>query len=103
VRRPEALRPASEKVREPRSPPPVVVRSPPRARPAVEIAGGGTDNEAASVVEVNEALAQRPEQVNQDLYGAGWPIVVAMADPKKLDALISAADCEAHLETAGGH
>ena len=58
---------------------------------------------SGEVVEVNDGLAAHPEQVNQDPYGAGWLIVVTMADPKELDALMSAADYEEFLETAGGH
>jgi glycine cleavage system H protein len=58
---------------------------------------------SGEVVEVNEGLASHPEQVNQDPYGAGWLIVVTVADPKELDALMSAADYEAFLKTAGGH
>jgi glycine cleavage system H protein len=55
------------------------------------------------VVEVNQGLPERPEVVNQDPYGAGWLIVIAMADPKELAALMSATDYETYLKTAGGH
>jgi glycine cleavage system H protein len=58
---------------------------------------------SGEVVEVNEGLTAHPEQVNQDPYGAGWLIVVTVADPKELDTLMSAADYEAFLKTAGGH
>ncbi len=58
---------------------------------------------SGEVAEVNQGLTERPEQVNQDPYGAGWLIVVAMADEKELDALMSAADYEAYVQTAGGH
>ena len=55
------------------------------------------------VVEVNQGLTERPEQVNRDPYGAGWLIVIAMADPKELETLMSGADYETYLQTAGGH
>jgi len=55
------------------------------------------------VVEVNAGLTQHPEQVNQDPYGAGWLIVIALADPTEVGTLMSAADYEAYLKTAGGH
>ena len=58
---------------------------------------------SGEVVEVNTALAERPEQVNRDPYGAGWLIVIAVADPKELDALLSAPQYEEYLATAGGH
>src|SRR5437867_8838890 len=44
---------------------------------------------SGEVVEINQTLTERPEQVNQDPYGAGWLIVIAMSDPKELDALLS--------------
>ena len=44
-----------------------------------------------TVVEVNEALDDAPEQVNADPYGAGWIFVVEMADPAEVDALLDAA------------
>jgi glycine cleavage system H protein len=58
---------------------------------------------SGEVVEVNQGLTDHPEQVNQDPYGGGWLIVIALADPKELEALMSAADYEKFLQTAGGH
>jgi glycine cleavage system H protein len=58
---------------------------------------------SGEVVEVNPGLVEHPEQVNRDPYGEGWLIVIALADPKELSALLSAADYEKYLETAGGH
>jgi glycine cleavage system H protein len=46
---------------------------------------------SGTVVEVNAALDQEPEQVNQDPYGAGWIFVVEMTEPSELDALLDAA------------
>jgi glycine cleavage system H protein len=58
---------------------------------------------SGEVVEVNQGLVAHPEQVNRDPYGEGWLIVIALADPKELGNLLSAADYEKYLETAGGH
>lgn len=41
------------------------------------------------VVEVNEALENEPELVNQDAY-SNWIIKVEMSDPSELDALLDA-------------
>ena len=49
---------------------------------------------SGEVVEVNAALAKKPEIVNQDPYGQAWMLVVKLADPKELDGLMSAADYE---------
>jgi glycine cleavage system H protein len=49
------------------------------------------------VAEVNEALVDRPELVNQDPYGEGWMIAVSIADPSELSRLLNADDYEALL------
>lgn len=46
------------------------------------------------VVEVNEALEDAPEKVNEDAYGS-WIIKVKMSDPAELDALLDAAGYKA--------
>jgi glycine cleavage system H protein len=56
---------------------------------------------SGEVAEVNTALPQHPDQVNRDPYGAGWMIVVALADPREYDALLTAAQYEEFLKTAG--
>jgi glycine cleavage system H protein len=58
---------------------------------------------SGEVVEVNQGLVAHPEQVNRDPYGDGWLIVIALAEPAELGNLLSAADYEAYLKTAGGH
>jgi glycine cleavage system H protein len=49
------------------------------------------------VVEVNQALVDRPELVNQDPYGEGWMIVISIADASELGRLLSADQYEALL------
>ncbi len=44
-----------------------------------------------AVVGVNEALAEQPELVNQDPYGAGWMFEIELVDPAELDGLLDAA------------
>jgi glycine cleavage system H protein len=46
---------------------------------------------AGEVVEINAALAKKPEIVNSDPYGEGWMITVKLEDAKQLDALLDAA------------
>ena len=58
---------------------------------------------SGEVVEVNGDLAQHPEKVNQDPYGTGWLIVVTIADPKEVETLMTAAQYQEYLKTAGGH
>jgi glycine cleavage system H protein len=49
------------------------------------------------VVEVNGALADAPERINEDPYGGGWLVRVKLSDPAEADALLSAADYVALL------
>jgi len=52
---------------------------------------------SGEVVEVNEALADEPEPINEDPYGDGWLAKVRMADPSELDDLMDAATYEDSL------
>jgi len=45
---------------------------------------------AGTVVAVNEALVDAPEQVNQDPYGEGWFFRIQPADAAELDTLLDA-------------
>jgi glycine cleavage system H protein len=58
---------------------------------------------SGQVVEANPALEGKPELVNQDCYGAGWMIVVKVANAKELDNLMDAKAYEAYLAAEGGH
>ncbi len=44
-----------------------------------------------TVVAVNDALRDAPENVNADPYGAGWICVIAVSDESSYDALLDAA------------
>jgi len=50
------------------------------------------------VVEVNSGLVASPEAINSDPYAAGWMIVIKVADPAEVDALMDAAAYEAYLQ-----
>jgi glycine cleavage system H protein len=52
---------------------------------------------SGKVLEVNEALSQTPETVNQDPYGEGWLVKVQLSDPSETESLMSAADYQASL------
>ena len=56
---------------------------------------------SGAVVEVNATLETTPELINKDCYGAGWIIVVEMANPTELDALMDVKAYEAFLASEG--
>ena len=55
---------------------------------------------SGTVVEVNAALADAPEQLNQDPYGAGWIFVVQVSDPAELESLMDATAYRATIDGA---
>ncbi|MDR0711290.1 MAG: glycine cleavage system protein GcvH [Prevotellaceae bacterium] len=50
------------------------------------------------VMELNEALNNQPELVNQDPYGKGWIIKVKVSNAAELDLLLNAKDYIATIE-----
>lgn len=50
------------------------------------------------VVEVNGALAEAPEKVNQDPHGEAWLVKVKLADPEEINRLLSAAEYQSYIE-----
>lgn len=54
---------------------------------------------SGDVVEVNAALAASPEKINQDPYGAAWMMVLRLADPAELGALMDASAYAAYVKS----
>jgi glycine cleavage system H protein len=46
---------------------------------------------SGEIVEVNEALGDSPEAINDDPYGEGWMVKVRLSDPAEQDTLMDAA------------
>ncbi|MFY9398512.1 MAG: glycine cleavage system protein GcvH [Desulfomonilia bacterium] len=53
---------------------------------------------SGEIVEVNQALIETPELLNQDCYGEAWMVVVKMSDPGQLETLMDAQAYRAHTE-----
>jgi len=54
---------------------------------------------SGEIVAVNETLADSPQLINEDPYGEGWMVRIALSDPGERDALM---DAEAYFATLGG-
>lgn len=54
---------------------------------------------SGTVTERNERLADSPELVNDSPYEGGWMLRVQMSDPSEMDALMSAAEYSALVES----
>ena len=55
---------------------------------------------SGKIVEINEDLADTPEIVNSDPYGAAWMVKVELSDPSELDALLDAEAYQKKVEEA---
>src|SRR5580700_6538359 len=54
---------------------------------------------SGEIVDVNDALADSPQLINEDSYGEGWLVRIALSDPAERDGLL---DAEAYSATLGG-
>jgi glycine cleavage system H protein len=54
------------------------------------------------VIEVNEALADKPELVNTDPYGDGWMVRIRLTDATEVDELMGAEEYEEFVQKESG-
>ena len=52
---------------------------------------------SGEVTDVNEAVSETPELVNEDPYTSGWLVKVKLTDPSEADSLMSADAYKAQL------
>jgi glycine cleavage system H protein len=55
---------------------------------------------SGEVLEVNEAVSETPELINEDPYDAGWLIKVRLSDPSEQESLLDAGAYRKLLEDA---
>ena len=56
---------------------------------------------SGEIVEVNGAIADAPETVNDDPYAAGWLVRVRLSDPSEADALMGVEAYKQHVAEQG--
>ena len=56
---------------------------------------------SGKVVEVNSALSDKPETINEDAFGEGWIFVVEASEPDQMKELLSPDDYTQLLEDEG--
>lgn len=54
------------------------------------------------IIEVNDALNDKPEAINESPYGEGWIAVIELNNPSEIDDLLEAAEYQKLIEE-GGH
>ncbi|HWF36380.1 MAG TPA: glycine cleavage system protein GcvH [Solirubrobacteraceae bacterium] len=52
---------------------------------------------SGEIVEVNTALAENPETINDEPYGEGWLVKVKLSDPAEVSSLLEASAYKATL------
>ena len=52
---------------------------------------------SGEIIEVNEALANAPEAINDDPYESGWMVKIRLSDPSEVDSLMDAAGYQESL------
>ncbi len=52
---------------------------------------------SGEIVEVNEALSENPDMINEDPYGEGWLVKIRLSDPAEKDGLMDVAAYKASL------
>ena len=53
---------------------------------------------SGTIVAVNEALADKPETINEDAYGEGWLFVIDASEPDQAKELLAPDDYAAQIE-----
>jgi len=56
---------------------------------------------SGEVLEVNRAVADAPETVNEDPYAGGWLVRVRLSDPSEAAALMDVEGYKQHLAEQG--
>jgi glycine cleavage system H protein len=54
---------------------------------------------SGEIIEVNQALADSPEEINQDPYGEGWLVKIRLSEPAERDGLM---DVQAYTQSLTG-
>ncbi len=54
---------------------------------------------SGEITEVNQALSESPEKINEDPYGDGWLVKVRLRDPSEVESLLDAAAYRDLLKT----
>jgi glycine cleavage system H protein len=49
------------------------------------------------VIEVNSALTEKPESLNEDPHGAAWLVKIRLGNPSEIENLMSAADYQSYI------
>jgi glycine cleavage system H protein len=52
---------------------------------------------SGEVLEINPALAEAPEKLNEDPHGSAWLVKIRLSDPEEIKSLLSGADYQSYI------
>lgn len=52
---------------------------------------------SGEVIEINEALTQSPEKLNEDPHGEAWLVKIRFSAPEEINSLMSASDYQTYI------
>ncbi|MDX1979201.1 MAG: glycine cleavage system protein GcvH [Bryobacteraceae bacterium] len=52
---------------------------------------------SGEVIEINEALTQSPEKLNEDPHGEAWLVKIRLSAPEEINSLMSASDYQTYI------
>jgi glycine cleavage system H protein len=58
---------------------------------------------SGEIVEVNDALNEKPELVNTDPYGDGWMVKMRLNIPEEVDEMMTAEEYDEYVEKESAH
>jgi glycine cleavage system H protein len=58
---------------------------------------------SGEVVEINEALHEKPELVNTDPYGDGWMIKMRLSNAEEVEEMMTAKEYDEYVEKESAH
>lgn len=53
---------------------------------------------SGTIIEINEALSDTPDKINQDPYGEAWLIKIQLSDPEELATLMDSGAYETRIQ-----
>ena len=53
---------------------------------------------SGSVIEVNDAIIDNPDAINEDPYGDAWMLRVELSNPAEIDELLTAEEYQKYIE-----
>jgi glycine cleavage system H protein len=51
------------------------------------------------IMEINKAVLDEPKIINEDCYGKGWFLTIALSDPSEIDKLMTSTEYDSYVSS----